>query len=77
MATTIQNILDAVTAETTSISSLQAFIAGLKQQLADALAAAGTLTPAQQAALDQVFSTVTANSAAIVAAQQANVPPGP
>lgn len=66
-------IQDDVTAEKTQIASLSAFIAGLKQQLADALAAAG----ASQDILDTasaVFDGVEANKADLAAAFNANTP---
>ena len=68
----IQDVIDAVTKETTDVDSLGAFVAGLKQQLADALAQVGVLTPEQQAAIDQVFASVTANDQKIVDAMAAN-----
>lgn len=77
MAATIQDVVDAVTAETSHVASLKAFVDGLKQQLADALAAAGQLTPEQQAALDGVFAQVHANDQAITDAMAANVTPPP
>lgn len=70
---TLQDVIDAVTAETNNVDSLATFVAGLKQQLADALAAAGTLTPEQQAAIDGVFASVNANNQKIVDAMAANV----
>lgn len=68
----IQDVIDAVTKETTDVDGLGTFVAGLKQQLADALAQVGVLTPEQQAAIDQVFASVTANDQKIVDAMAAN-----
>ncbi len=78
MATTIQDAIDQLTAkatkESTDIDSYNAVVAGLRQALADALAAAGALTPAQQAAFDGVFAAFDANDQKIVDAMGANVP---
>lgn len=52
---TLDQILADVTEEKTAIDGLSTFIAGLKQQLADALAGAG-ITPAVQAQIDAIFS---------------------
>jgi uncharacterized protein YoxC len=72
---TLDQILDKVTAEQTSIDSLAMFIDGLKKQLSDALAGVN-LTPAVQAKVDAIFAGVAANEAKVVAALDANVPPG-
>ncbi len=69
---TIDDLITAVTKESTDIDSLSTFIAGLKQQLADALAQVGTLTPAQQTAIDGVFNSISANDQKIVDAMAAN-----
>jgi len=74
---TIDDLVAAVTKETTDVDSLTTFVAGLKQQLADALAKVGTLTPAQQSAIDGVFASVNANDQKIADAMAANVPPTP
>ena len=68
---TLQEDVDAIEAQTTAIGSLTTFIQGLKDQIA----ALPSLTPAQQAQIDGIFSGVTANTAAISAAMTANVPP--
>jgi hypothetical protein len=73
---TLDQILDKVTQETTDIGSLKVFIAGLKQQIADALAGV-TLPPAVQAKVDAVFAGVAANDQAVVDAMAASVPPAP
>jgi hypothetical protein len=53
---------------------LLALIGGLKQQLLDALAQAGQLTPAQQLAIDGVFDSLSANNQRVADALAANVP---
>ena len=71
---TIDELVIAVTKETTDVDSLLALIGGLKQQLLDALAKVGQLTPAQQAAIDGVFDSVSANDQRVADALAANVP---
>lgn len=64
---TIDQVLSDVQAESTTIASVQAFVAGLRQQLADALA--NTSVPADvQAKIDQVFDAVEANKVALAGA---------
>ena len=72
----LDDVLAATTKETTDIASLSTFVAGLQQQIADALAGV-TLPPAVQAKVDAVFAAVNTNDAAVVAAMAANVPPAP
>lgn len=72
MMDTLDNILADVTEESTKLDSLSAFIAGLKQQIADALAGT-TLPPAVQAKVDAVFAGVEANKAKVQTALDANV----
>jgi hypothetical protein len=67
---TLDELLAAVQAETTEIASLTTFIQGLQSQIKGV----SGLTPAQQAEIDQVFSDVVSNSAAIQAAMAAQVP---
>ena len=69
----IQDIVDEVTAETTAIGGLTAFIQGLQAQIA----ALPGLTAAQQAQIDGIFASVGSNTAAIAAAMATNVPPAP
>ena len=70
---TLDEVLADVTDEGTKLDSLSTFIAGLKQQIADALS--GTTLPAPvQAKIDAVFAGVEANKAKVVAAMDANVP---
>jgi len=71
---TIDDIVAAVTKETTDTGSLVALTGSLKAALVDALSKVGTLTPAQQAAIDGVFDSVNANDQAVADALAANVP---
>ena len=73
---TLDEVLADVTEEGTKLDSLSTFIAGLKQQIADALSGA-TLPPAVQAKVDAVFAGVESNKAKAQAALDANVPPTP
>jgi len=73
---TLDQITQDMADETTAIDGLSTFIAGLKQQLADALAGA-TLNPATQAKVDAIFAAAEANKAKLAAALAANVPPAP
>lgn len=70
---TLDQVLADVTDESTKLDSLSTFIAGLKQQIADALAGV-TLPAAVQAKVDAVFAGVEANKAKVVSAMDANVP---
>ncbi len=72
----LQDIIDDVSAETTAIGSLTDLVAGLKQQLADALSGVN-LPPAVQAKVDAIFAGVDANKQKILDALAANVPPTP
>lgn len=78
---TVQEVIDAVIAkagkETTDTGSLVAMIAVLKQAVLDAMASAGTVTPAQEAAVKAVFDGMDANDQAVVDALAQNVPPTP
>jgi hypothetical protein len=69
----LAEVIKDMTETKTSIDGMSAFIAGLKQMLADALK--NVITPEIQAQLDVVFAKAEENRAAIVAAQEANVPP--
>lgn len=72
----LAQVLATVTATTDKVDSLVAYQAGLKQQLADALAAAGQqLTPEQSAVFDQVFALQKREADAIDTALAANTPP--
>ena len=70
---TLDQILTDVTDEGTQIDGLSTLTAGLKQQLADALAGT-TLPAAVQAKVDAVFAGVEANKGKVVAAINANTP---
>lgn len=69
---TLDEVLADVTEEGSKLDSLATFIAGLKQQIADALAGV-TLPPKVQAQIDAVFAGVESNKAKVVAAMDANV----
>jgi hypothetical protein len=71
---TIDDVLKDVTDESGRLDSLSALIAGLKQQLADALAGT-TLPPEVQTKIDQVFAQAEANKAKIDTALNTGVPP--
>ena len=72
---TLDEVLALVTAETTQLDSVIALIDGLKQQLDDVLA--GSLPPALQAKVDEIFAAATTNAAKVVDALDTNVPPTP
>jgi len=71
---TIDDLVAAVSKETTDTGSLVALTGSLKAALVDALSKVGQLTPAQQAAIDGVFDSVNANDQAVADALAANVP---
>lgn len=73
---TLDEVLTDVEAEGTQIDGLSTLTAGLKQQLADALAGV-TLSPAVQAKVDAVFAGVEANKQKVVDAINANTPAAP
>src|SRR5450631_3159283 len=73
LMSTLDEDIAAIAAQTTAIGSLTTFITGLEAQIA----ALPGLTPAQQAAIDKIFTDVNANNAAIAAAMVVNVPPPP
>lgn len=73
---TLDEVLADVADESTKLDSLSTFIAGLKQQILDALSGA-TLPPNVQAKVDAVFAGIEANKGKVVAAMDANVPPTP
>ena len=64
---TLDDVLAEVTKETTEIGGITALIAGLRNQIADALSSQ-TIPPAIQAKVDAIFAAATANTAAIVQA---------
>ena len=67
----LDQVLTDVQDESTQIDALSTLTAGLKQQLADALAGVN-LPPDVQAKVDAVFAGVEANKAKVVAAINAN-----
>jgi len=73
MAVTLQDIITEISTQATLIGSVQTLVAGLKQQLADALAGT-TLPPAVQAQVDAIFAAAEANNAALTQAVTANTP---
>lgn len=68
---TLDDDIAAIAAQTTAVDSLATFIQGLQAQIA----ALPGLTAAQQAQVDAIFASVSANTAAITSAMAANVPP--
>lgn len=68
-----------VTAQTAVTQSAVTLLGGLKQQLDDAIAAAGEAgaTPEQLAALTELSSSIEANTSSLAAAVQANTPAAP
>ena len=74
---TVQQVLDAVTAESTKVDSLIALVATLKGQIGTVTG----LTAEQQTQINSIFAGVTAEAAAVQAALDANttapVPPAP
>lgn len=74
---TLDQVLNDVKAENTQLDSLGAYIAGLKQQIADALSGA-TLPADVQAKVDAVFAMQEANTGKIAAAMNTtSAPPAP
>ena|SRR6185503_16071021 len=70
---TPQDLVDEVAKQTTTVASLKAYTSGLRQKLADAIAAGGGVM--DQATLDKVFADISANDAALADAMVENVPP--
>lgn len=75
MAQTLDDVLTDISELGTKEDGLVTLLNGIKAQLTDALS--GTLTPDQQAKVDQVFAAVEARKAAIQEAIDANTPPSP
>ncbi len=73
MANTIDDIVSEITDETTVVDGVVAFITGLKQQLADALAG----NPALQAKVDAIMAAALSNKAKLATAITANTPAAP
>ena len=76
MAASIDDIIADVSAENTTLDSLDTAINGIQQMLKDALANE-TIPPAVQAKIDSVFATVEANKAKLAKAMTDSVPPAP
>ncbi len=70
----LQDDLDAITAQSGRLDSLNTFVSGLEQQIKDALSGAN-LSPENQAKVDAIFDAVHANDAKIDTALNSNVPP--
>lgn len=70
---TLQELLQVVTDENTTIDSVLALIAGLKEQVADFLSGAN-IPPAVQAQVDAIFDAATKNKGKLDSALTANVP---
>lgn len=70
---TLDQVLADTTAEKTEVDSLATLAAGIKAQLDQALSGA-TLSPDQQAKVNQIFANIETNKAAIVASITANTP---
>lgn len=73
---TLDQVLQDVTDESGAIDSISTLIAGLRQQVADALSGA-TLPPATQAKVDAIFAAAETNKSKIAAALGANTEPPP
>lgn len=73
---TLDDILADTTAERSDIDALATLAAGIKTQLDQALSGA-TLTPAQQARVNAIFTNIEANKDALAAAILANTPSSP
>lgn len=76
MAKTLDDVLAVVTPLGDKIDSLVALVNGIEQQLKDALSGV-TLPPGVQTKVDAVFDQITAESAKVQAALDANTPPVP
>jgi type II secretory pathway component PulJ len=69
----LQDDLDAITAQSSRLDSLNTFVSGLEAQLAEALS--GKLSAEDQAKVDAIFEAVHVNDAKIDTALNSNVPP--
>lgn len=70
---TLQETLDLVTAEDTTVDSVIVLIDGLKQQVGDLLSGAN-IPPAVQTQVDAIFDAATKSKGKLDAALAANVP---
>lgn len=73
MAQTLDEVLQAVTDESTVDDSIIALLNGISQQLKDALAGA-TLSPESQAKVDAIFAGINQNKQKVADAVTANTP---
>jgi altronate dehydratase len=73
---TLDQVLQDVTDESTQIDGLSTLIAGLKQQVSDALSGAN-LPPATQAKVDQIFAAAESNKSKIATALNTGTPQAP
>lgn len=69
---TMDDVLQRVYDQRGQIDSLATLTKGIKTRLEQALAIAGSISPAQQAQIDKVFGELDANTAAITKAINAN-----
>jgi|GEM_PF-5309038 TATA-binding protein-associated factor Taf7 len=76
MSATLDQVVQDVTDESTIEDSLIALISGIQTQLTAALAGT-TISPANQAKIDAVFSGLEANKTKLAAAVTANTPAAP
>jgi hypothetical protein len=67
---TLDEVVAKIEEETTLVGGLQKFVQGLKDQIG----ALPSMTPAMQAQIDHVFTSVSANSKSIADAMVANTP---
>lgn len=70
---TLQDLVDDMATETTAIGSVAVLIQGLRDQIAHLPG----ITPAMQAQIDGLFSSIEANKSSLAAAMAINVPPAP
>lgn len=77
MARTLDEVLAKVTEANTKGDGIKELIAGLRQQVKDALANAGKLSPEDQAKLDAIFDQAAGVSDDIDQALTANTNPTP
>jgi uncharacterized coiled-coil protein SlyX len=68
---TMDEVVAKVEEEKTMVDGLKTFVQGLRDQIT----ALPNMTPQMQAQIDQVFTTVSANSQGIADAMAANTPP--
>ena len=74
---TLQEVIEEVRAQRSKIDGIDALFDGLRQQLLDALAQIGTVTPEMQAEIDTLFAEAKQNSDKIDQAIAENTPTPP